>query len=236
MMCTCTKNSLAFNKMDQIKRAVLSGIGTTLSVVGVSTGVAATTLAVVHAAPVAIVATSVVAPIACAYNVFFGDSLATRWELKKLREDSERRKEQLRQQEELIKKQEEQLKTQVDLVNQQKEQIDTQEQLLEKQKGQLLEQEEQIKKLWEIHAQLRQALQGLAVAGDTFNQFGYVLSGHMETLSQKIENLSETSNSLNNTAVMLNQLTHSLENHINNDDELKRNREILFGVLDSSQN
>lgn len=201
--------------MDQVKRTILSGIGTSLSVVGVGAGIAATTLAVVHAAPVAVVVASVGAPIACAYNVFFGDSLATRWELKQLREDSERRKQQLKQQE--------------DLINQQKEQMSTQNELLEKQKLQLLEQEEQIKKLWEIHAQLRQALQGLAVAGDTFNQFGYVLSGHIETLSEKIDHLNETSNNLDNTAAMLNQLTHSLESHINNDDELKRNRDILFG-------
>jgi chromosome segregation ATPase len=96
--------------------------------------------------------------------------------------------------------------------------LDHAEQGLKKQlvqsQAQLVKQEDQIKRLGEIHVQLRLALQNLSVAGDTFNQFGGILSQHAQTLSEKIENLSNTSNQLNATASVLNDLTNSLQHHI----------------------
>lgn len=208
--------------MEQIKRSILSGIGTTLSVVGIGTGVATTTLAALHGLPVLVVAASVVAPVVCVYDVFLGNNLAMRFELKQLQEDSALRKQQLTESAAQIEEQNRLLKEQEQMMKESAEQI-------EQRDRQLKEQEEQIKKLYEIHAQLRQALQGLAVAGDTFNQFGYVLSGHVETLSQKIDHLQETTNNLDQTASMLSQLTQSLENHINSDESLLQTRELMFG-------
>lgn len=84
----------------------------------------------------------------------------------------------------------------------------------EKSKKQIVEQEEQIKKLWEIHAQLRLALKNLSVAGDTFNQFEGVLSQHAQTLSEKITKLEMTSVHMDETVAVLTDLTSSLQNHI----------------------
>jgi predicted nucleic acid-binding Zn-ribbon protein len=102
-----------------------------------------------------------------------------------------------------------------------------QEQLAKSEK-QIAEQEAQIKKLWEIHGNLRLALQGLAVAGDTFDQFGGILTQHAATLSERIDQISETTTNLDQTAAVLADLTHSLENHIETDRGLRQTRALLF--------
>jgi uncharacterized protein (DUF3084 family) len=102
---------------------------------------------------------------------------------------------------------------------------------LDKAKSQLAEQEEQIKKLWEIHGNLRLALQGLAVAGDTFDHFGGILAQHAETLSERIDHITETSANLDQTATVLAHLTQSLENHIESNRHLSQTRALLYGGM-----
>ena len=221
--------------MEQVKRSIISGVGTTLSVIGVGTGIATTTLAAMHALPVVVVCGSVVAPLALGFGLFFGNGLLTRLELKQLREDSERRQKQLEESEkqlavfkELCEKQKQDIEELGKTKDELKEITETQQTQIDERDKQLKEQEQQITKLFEVHAQLKETLKNLLVAGDTFNGFEQVLSNHVETLSQKIEHLNETTNNLDATAHMLNDLTNSLENHINNDRSLMQNRELLF--------
>lgn len=221
--------------MEQVKRSIISGVGTTLSVVGIATGVATTTLAAMHALPVVVIAGSVIAPAALGFGLFFGSGLLTRLELKQLREDSERRQKQLEESEkqlavfkELCEKQKQDIEELGKTKDELKEITDTQKTQIDERDKQLKEQEQQITKLFEIHTQLKETLKNLLICGDSFNQFEQVLSNHVETLSQKIEHLNETSSNLDQTAHMLSDLTNSLENHINNDRSLMQNRELLF--------
>jgi len=239
--------------MQYILSNVATGVGTGLSVLGVGGGIVTTTLAAIYGVPAAVIGVSVAAPIACAYDVFLGKgalmAAATKQQLDTLKAANDQREEQLKKADEQLETSEEQIKrlkdelqtleTQNQLLSKEVSELnditealnsesEERQKLLAKSEAQVAEQEEQIKKLWEIHGNLRLALQGLAVAGDTFDQFGGILTQHTATLSERIDQISQTTNNLDQTAAVLSELTHSLENHIKTDRGLSQTRALLF--------
>ena len=234
------KEILYENKtMNYIVNKISTGVGTALSVAGVGTGIVATTFAGMYGLPAAVVGVSVAAPVACAYDILLGNgalvAAATQEQLDTLKAANDERGEQLLEsaaQLEETQKHNERLSQELiklsDLTDQLTQENQVRENQLKKSEQQILEQEAQIKKLWEIHGNLRLALQGLAVAGDTFDQFGGILAEHSATLSEKIDHLSETTEKLDETAAVLTHLTQSLDRHIESDQELTRTRQLLF--------
>jgi len=239
--------------MKYVLSNISTGVGTGLSVLGVGAGIVTTTLATLYGAPAAVIGASIAAPAACAYDVFLGKgalmAAATEEQLETLKAANDEREAQLKKadaqletSEELIVKLQEQLAerekqnnrlhNEVVSLTELTEALNAEsqarlDQLVQSQR-QIDEQEAQIKKLWEIHGNLRLALQGLAVAGDTFDQFGGILAEHTATLSERIDQISETSAQLDETASVLSHLTHSLENHIDKDMSLQHTRALLF--------
>lgn len=232
--------------MKYILSNISTGVGTGLSVIGVGAGIVTTTLATLYGAPAAVIGVSVAAPAACAYDVFLGKgalmAAATKEQLDTLKAANEERKGQLEKSSEQIvrleaqvaetEKQNQLLQGEVSKLSALTSALnaESQERLaqLATSQKQIEEQETQIKKLWEIHGHLRQALQGLAVAGDTFDHFGGILAEHTATLSERIDQISATTQNLDETAAVLSHLTHSLETHIERDRNLIQTRALLF--------
>lgn len=176
----------------------MTGVSAAMNVAGIGAGVATTAAAAAWGMPGVLIGVSVAAPVACAWELLLGHGGALtareiRAQVEKLKEYSDHRDQQLLD-----------AQTQIDQMTRDAE---TREQ-------QLHEQDEQIKRLWEIHAQLRMALKNLAVAGDTFDHFGGVLAEHVTTLSDRIDQLDSTSAKLDDTAAVLQTLSSSLEHHI----------------------
>lgn len=199
----------------------------------------ATTLAAVSGAPAAVIGASIVAPAACAYDVFLGKGAflasAMNKQLDRLKQSNDERADQLEEAGDQLKEltgQNAQLRGEVKRLSQEVIKLgdltNTLQAQNEQRRQQIVDQEEQIKKLAEIHVQLRLALQGLAVAGDTFDGFGQVLSEHVATLSEKIDHLSVTSEKLDATASVLTHLTTTLDRKIATDRSLCTARTLLF--------
>uniref|UniRef100_A0A6C0BNB4 Uncharacterized protein n=1 Tax=viral metagenome TaxID=1070528 RepID=A0A6C0BNB4_9ZZZZ len=232
--------------MNYVVNKISTGVGTALSVAGVGTGIVATTFAGLYGVPAAVVGVSVAAPVACAYDIFLGSgalvAAATQEQLDTLKAENDERNEQLQESAAQLQETEKsnaELRRQVVQLSEQLVTLDetsadlmrqneVREAQLRQSEQQIQEQEAQIKKLWEIHGNLRLALQGLAVAGDTFDQFGGILAEHSATLSEKIDHLADTTDKLDETAAVLTHLTQSLDRHIETDRALIHTRELLF--------